>query len=504
MLTLAFNIQAVNAQGGTIYIRADGSIDPPTAPISTIDNVTYTLTADIFNDSVVIERDNIVVDGAGYTSAGTGSGADGVTIIGRTAVTIENMTISGFRFGIILSFSSGSGLLGNTITGGFEGIRLGESSNNSISGNIGDSSINLYYSSDNCIVGNVITGSYRKGIYLYNSTNNSIVQNVLTATKSGWSIDLQYSSDNDLVNNTISRSDWDGMRVYGSPNNNIVGNTIAANGWADEGRAGIYIESSSGNSIVGNTIFNNSEGIRFSYCSNNNVYHNNFVSNAAQVYSVSSVNVWDDGYPSGGNYWSDYNGTDTDNDGIGDTPYVIDENNTDYYPLINPWTPPDIALAYFATSKTIAKEGSLVTLIMHFENQGNKVEKFARHTYLNGSLLSSENFTLTGGEKLDLPRVWDTTGFAKGNYTVTVLIEPLQGEVDTADNTMTTYVFITIAGDLNGDGVVDIYDAIVLANHFGFHQWYPLWDYNVGINNDGVIDIFDAILLAANYGKSWT
>jgi hypothetical protein len=47
------------------------------------------------------------------------------------------------------------------------------------------------------------------------------------------------------------------------------------------------------------------------------------------------VNVWDDGYPSGGNYWSDYAGTDANHDGIGDTPYIVDANNTDHYPLIN-------------------------------------------------------------------------------------------------------------------------------------------------------------------------
>jgi len=61
---------------------------------------------------------------------------------------------------------------------------------------------------------------------------------------------------------------------------------------------------------------------------------------------VHVVNIWDDGYPSGGNYWSDYNGTDlfsgsyqneTGSDGIGDTPYVIDENNQDNYPLIAPF-----------------------------------------------------------------------------------------------------------------------------------------------------------------------
>jgi len=90
-------------------------------------------------------------------------------------------------------------------------------------------------------------------------------------------------------------------------------------------------------------------GVELEFSSNNRFYHNNFVDNSQHVFSDGdSSNIWDDGYPIGGNYWDDYTGTDmysgpyqneTGSDGIGDTPYVIDQNNKDKYPLIRPWIP---------------------------------------------------------------------------------------------------------------------------------------------------------------------
>jgi parallel beta-helix repeat protein len=130
---VAFRLQPVKASGGTVYIRADGSIDPPTAPIYTHDNVTYTLTAPI-SGSLVIERNNIVFDGASYALRGNGSG-NGVNLTDRGNVTIKNTRIQNFAEALMLSFSSNNTISGDSVTDSVYGIALDHSSNNSISEN---------------------------------------------------------------------------------------------------------------------------------------------------------------------------------------------------------------------------------------------------------------------------------------------------------------------------------------------------------------------------------
>ena len=128
-IALAFNIQPVKASG-TIHIKADGSVDPPTANITRIDNVTYTFTGNI-NDEIVVERNNTVVDGAGYTLQGTGSGT-GIDLTRRNNVTIKNMEIKEFSHGIKTYRSSNISVSGNTITNNNRGIDVYWSSNNII------------------------------------------------------------------------------------------------------------------------------------------------------------------------------------------------------------------------------------------------------------------------------------------------------------------------------------------------------------------------------------
>jgi len=130
ILGLLFKVQRVEASG-TIYIRADGSIDPPTTSIQR-DGDIYTFTANIY-DSIVVERDNIVVDGAGYMvqkSYGTG-----IDLSYRNNVTVKNTLIRNSFKGMYLNYATTVTLVANNIMNNYFGIVLDYSSNNNISGN---------------------------------------------------------------------------------------------------------------------------------------------------------------------------------------------------------------------------------------------------------------------------------------------------------------------------------------------------------------------------------
>lgn len=327
----------------TIYvvIWEDGSVDPSTVPILNVGNVFYKFT-DNLNGSIVVRKPYIVIDGAGYTLQGPGSG-NGIDLIGTSHVTIQNMNIKSFEAGIFLGYSYGA-----------------------------DSP-----SADNRIVGNNIT-SNGKGIY--------------------------------------------GFKACG---NRIVGNNITNNG------KGILLTwYSYDNSIAGNNIVNNNYGI-LQESGDDKFYHNNFINNTIQVSTIDYLaNVWDDGYLSGGNYWSDYSGTDlysgpyqneTGNDGIGDTPLIIDSSNIDNYPLVSPEIfsnlPPIASFTYqpaspitnemvsFNASNSYDPDGSIASYVWHF-GDGNittVTTPLITHQYNAAGnytvvLIVIDNYSLTSAE----------------------------------------------------------------------------------------------------------
>jgi len=213
--------------------------------------------------------------------------------------------------------------------------------------------------STDIVVKNLSLTKNAQGV-LFAYTTSSTIMNI-NASHNDRGIYLVHSSDNTIIRNTL-RDNIDGVTSLLSDDNNISGNTISSN------RAvGIGLTSSSSNTIIGNNVSENGDGIQIASSNNNILYHNNFVNNTDQVSSFASTNQWDDGYPSGGNYWSDYedrypNAEELDNSGIWDTPYVIDENNQDKYPLVNPWSPRVASVITISAEPTAVAEGSNVTV----------------------------------------------------------------------------------------------------------------------------------------------
>jgi parallel beta-helix repeat protein len=443
------------------FIRSDGSIDPSTAPIHR-DGDVYAFTDKIVGYTVIVEKDDIILDGGGYTLEGYGSEGNftfkgyadpaGILIRNQLGITVRNMKISGFTYGIQLTgwstlASKNITLENNLVEDNYYGVYLSGSWFTVLRNNLMNNNIHNFYvydyvsmlppapnifindiDSSNMVDGKpviywvneqgktvpsdagyvalvnctnmtvqnldlsnngegivlvsttnslitknhvintdwgifahnssniVVTGNNLEsndiGIDFHSSSNSSILSNNLTRNRSGAGLvgsQNIYFSGNNITRNTdnglwlsglrnstveqniITESDEDGVSVYDSYNNTIVGNTITSSGYY-----GIKIwECSSENIVSENLVANNRWGLQLTGTPNNNIfYHNDFVNNTNHVEIDDSNGIWDNGEE--GNYWDNYSGLDSDEDGIGDTPYIIDENNRDNYPLMEP------------------------------------------------------------------------------------------------------------------------------------------------------------------------
>jgi parallel beta-helix repeat protein len=349
-------VQPVDSQSfETIYIRADGSIEG-TNKIQR-DGDVYIFISDI-SGSIVVERDNIVLEGSGFILQGTTTNQStgdwdfvNVNISSRKNVTVKNLTMKYAGYDAVrVSDSSNCSILDTTIivTQGYYAprIHLNNSSHNVLSGN--NVQIYLVESNSNILFGNTWSLRFSK------SSNNTIIGN-------GNSIELTESSNNFISeNNSTIHLDTQSngniisenigfIGLWGSSNNSIIGNnekilivesqnnTIIQNTAKNCIPYGIQLSYSTGNIFSENVIENSKLDIRIIV--NNTFYRNDFLNVTVDIVD-DSVIFWDnDGE---GNYWSNYNGTDKNEDCIGDTPFIINEDNQDNYPLMNPVVIPEL------------------------------------------------------------------------------------------------------------------------------------------------------------------
>ena len=194
----------------------------------------------------------------------------------------------------------------------------------------------------NSIVGNTGSGLISTGLM---AVSNLVYGNNL---EDGFGIGIA-TMGNIVANNTVTNCTRGIAIIWGS------GNIVAGNSVTDCPGIGLYEKDNAGNNtFYANYVANNLEGAKIvaSRSYNTTLYHNNFVNNLRQVNtdenetvtSYSGLNFTQSlthggnfDYGMEGNYWSDYTGADADGDGIGDTPYVIDANRSDHYPLMAPF-----------------------------------------------------------------------------------------------------------------------------------------------------------------------
>jgi len=434
--------------------------------------------------------------------------------------------------------------MGNSIKSNTNGIHLRDSSNNnSITGNTITeniaSGVHLYGSNNNTIRGNTMTND-ESGISIADSSRNTITENTITYTRNSISLSYFGTKYNTIKNNTI-KNNLRGVELYECSNTLIVGNTIEHNQ-----QDGIRLDSLCyKNTIVGNIIAHNSRCVAV-YCSNHNsIYHNNFI--AAICYDDSnstwgeSNNTWDNGYPSGGNYWSFYTGIDANSDGIGDTPVNISGGDKqDRYPLMHPYG--DIVEKTIVESHPLIGGDSIYagngfTLFIDIDPkeaiagvqfdlsfdptlfQAGSVHEgslfYGSNTYFNPGIVDNINGTIkdvyvvitTPGDNvthsgeavyINFTASLGVIGTSWFNLSNVVVGRPDGSSIPIATINASVTVLPNEPWDVNNDDHVNILDLILIGQHWG-ETGPPCW-IPADVNCDGVVNILDMILV----GQHWT
>jgi peptide/nickel transport system substrate-binding protein len=368
--------------------------------------------------------------------------------------------------------------------------------------------ITLLPGASGSIIAGIVITHWDQGILVVDATNVKIYDNIMSLMNyNGITLEGNNAANNLIYSNIFQENTIAVNLTASSTNNTIYKNIISLN------NIGFNLESG-GNVIYANTISENQLGINISNSNGNIIYHNNFINNNESAKSE-QYNAWDKGYPTGGNYWSDYTGVDDKSginqnvfgsDSIGDTNYTIAVNNIDRYPLLQPFNPHDIGVTNFVTLKTVVGQGFCLCIEVKILNYGMYTETFNVTAYANTTVIATQTITLANRNSTTITFTWNTTGFAKGNYTIRAYAWPVLDETDTENNNLVDgLIKVTVIGDINGDFKVDIKDLVLVIKHYGSYPGHPIkpWNPNADVNCDNKVDIKDLVLLIKHYGEHY-
>jgi len=464
VLPLAFNVQP--AKAGTIVVPDDyASIQRAIDVASPFD--TIFVRKGVYCENLFIGKALSLVGEDWQQTIIDGGGTGHVIYIKANNVKVSGFTIknssSEYPYsGIYLDESHGCHICGNNITAMYYGIRIYNSSDNYVYQNY----INYEYGASSSVMGielawsqnNTISNNYIEiGIKLAESRNNLIDWNTFL-NRWALAVDVEINSNyNTFMRNHINCSY--GFFISGSIGNVIKGNEVVT-------RDDCVRVWQANNTVMSENNFNVEEYgyyalyIRWSH--NCVFYHNNIFSGGVSISEGLIGNVWDDGYPSGGNYWekqwgkSDYySGPNQDqpgSDGIVDTPYDLGYGNKDRYPFMNPYREPLFEISSSPQSqKFYAPQTKSYTIIV------TSVNSFILPVNLSctwlGSAPSGITFSLSRSTITSPPNGKDTSNLTitasqtatTGSYTlrITGTSESLTNYIDIAVTVLSASLDIT-------------------------------------------------------------
>jgi parallel beta-helix repeat protein len=360
------SIQPVKASPKTIVVPEDYStINAAIAGASNGD--TILVKKGTYNENIVVDK-SITLEGENKAlTIIDGNGKGTVVWINANGTVLNGFTIqnSGKNFtdsGIYLNCSADSSISDSLVIKNNIGIYMLESAKSHLeNNNLSENKFNFGVFSSNLEgyvqdIGSSNTVDGKPIIYWVNQSNKQTPENVgyvaaincsgiivsgASLEKNWQNLLFAYTSDSKVTQITSTLGE-DSIWLIESSNCTVTGSNISENIWG-----GLALVNSSGCTLEGNNLNGNGGyGIFLSYSSDNAFYHNNFIANPRQTWFFGeNINSWDNGYPSSGNYWSNYTGADsksgvwqnqTGSDSIGDIPYVMDSNNVDNYPSIKP------------------------------------------------------------------------------------------------------------------------------------------------------------------------